>query len=251
MPPSRLPTRLMAGLLLIGAVLAPIAARAGGQAMTVMPVTLQFAPGQRSGVLTLTNQGAQPAAFQIRAYAWDQAEGIDRLTPSTALVVSPPLGSIAPGVPQTVRLVLKETPRDREASYRILVDQIPPPAEPGVVGFALRFSLPIFVPPPIRIAPQIRWSIVMDQTEDAMAYLVAENTGGQHAKILEAVLITPDGATQHIDAVGQSPYVLAQSIRRWPIPDPGQVANAHGGIQLKGRSDAGAIDQMVTLRAPP
>jgi P pilus assembly chaperone PapD len=112
---------------------------AGAQSLSVLPVNILLQPGQRATTLTVTNQGNRETAIQVRAYAWSQPDGDDQLTTSDSVVVSPPLASIAPGATQVVRLILRLPPSsaDREATYRILVDQIPPAAEPGIVHVVL------------------------------------------------------------------------------------------------------------------
>jgi len=52
-------------------------------------VAIQLAPGQSSGVLTLTNEGDKPLHAQVRVFAWNQATGSDSLDPTDALVASP------------------------------------------------------------------------------------------------------------------------------------------------------------------
>lgn len=100
--------------------------------------------------LTVTNRSGQSVPVQIRAFAWDQAGGADHLTPTTDLMVSPPIVEIGPGVPQVIRLVLRHPAVQAEQAFRIIVDQIPPPGAPGTVRIALRLSIPVFAEPPVR-----------------------------------------------------------------------------------------------------
>lgn len=95
---------------------------AAGQSLSVLPVNLFLQPGQNATSLTVTNQASTETAIQIRVYAWNQTEGEDQLTASDAIVVSPPIISIAPQATQVVRLILRQPPRSQEATYRILVD---------------------------------------------------------------------------------------------------------------------------------
>ena len=70
---------------------------ARAQALSVLPVNIFFLPGQKASSLTVTNMGTSETAIQIRAYAWSQKDGDDQLTDTDAVVLSPPLASIAPG----------------------------------------------------------------------------------------------------------------------------------------------------------
>ena len=144
------------------------------QGFAVEPVTVEMQPGQRTAVLTLRNDTPEDVAFQVRPFAWDQAAGSDQLTPTEAVVVSPPLGRLPAGGSQVVRLVLRQPSQGREATYRIWLDQIPPPTHSGSVAFALRLSIPVFVEPPGRLQPRLRWSL---ETRGSELSLVAVNEG--------------------------------------------------------------------------
>ena len=143
-------SRLMAAANALAAALVFVltGSAAGAQSLSVLPVNIFFPAGQKAATLTVTNQGKSETAVQIRAYGWNQQDGNDQqLTSTDAVLMSPPLATIAPGASQVVRLILRQAPQDREAAYRILVDQIPPPAEPGIVHIVLRLSIRIFAVP--------------------------------------------------------------------------------------------------------
>jgi fimbrial chaperone protein len=223
--------------------LAGSAARA--QSLSVLPVNIGLTPGQKATTLTVTNQGNSETAIQIRAYAWNQRSGEDQLTTSNAVVVSPPLASIAPGATQVVRLILRQSPQGREATYRILVDQIPPPAEPGIVHVVLRMSIPIFALPTARAVPHVQFHIERDA---GSAYLVALNDGGRHEAIRNVVLWTGDGRKLSTES-DASPYILAGATRRWPIAAQGSLPLPSETLQLKAHADAGAVEQQIHVVA--
>jgi len=222
---------------------------AEAQALSVLPVNIFLAPGQKAATLTVTNQGNSDTAIQIRGYAWSQKDGDDQLTASDALVVSPPLASIAPGATQVVRLILRLPPLsgDREATYRILVDQIPPPAEPGIVHIVLRLSIPIFALSTTRAVSNVRYHIELNAGQ---MYLMGNNDGLRHEAIRDIVLSTSDGRKMKTGP-GASPYILSGATRRWliagqdPLPRPGET------LRLTAHSDAGAIDEQVSVVAAP
>ena len=214
------------------------AARA--QPLTVLPVTIKMSPGQKAAALTVISAG--PTSFQVRAYAWRQSEHGDvQLADTDALLASPPLGTIAAGGSQVIRLVLRRLPTDREATYRILVDQIPPPAAPGVVQVALRLSIPIFALPQTRVAPHVTWHI---ENAGGQSFLVGVNDGTSHLKVHDLALHATGGATLPVETKNVSPYLLAGTTRRWRVL--GRPA-AGGAWRLTGTSDDGRIDQQVHL----
>ncbi len=212
-----------------------------GQALSVLPVNIFLLPGQKATSLTVTNQGNRETAIQIRAYAWSQKDNADQLTDSGDVVVSPPLVKIAPGVNQVVRLVLRQLPEGRETTYRILIDQIPPPAEPGVVHMVLRLSIPIFAKPMTRAFPDVQFHLERDAGQ---LYLVALNAGLVHETIRDIVLSTNDGRKLKPDS-SSSPYVLSGATRRWHIAAQDSLPLTSETLQLTAHADAGAIDQQV------
>src|SRR5664279_3233929 len=153
--------RLMAVVRMLTAILVICltGAAARAQMLSVWPVNIFLSPGQRAATLSVTNSGSSVTGIQVRAYAWNQKDGDDQITATRMMIVSPPLASIPPGATQVVRLVLRQLPQDRESTYRILVDQIPPPAEAGVVHMVLRLSIPIFAQPKIRVAAQVQFHV--------------------------------------------------------------------------------------------
>ena len=209
--------------------------------MSVLPVNIFFAPGQRATSLTVTNQGKSETAIQIRVYAWDQKEGEDRLTASGKVVASPPLATMAPGATQVVRLVLRQFPQEREATYRILLDQIPPPAEPGVVHIVLRMSIPIFVQPAIRSFADVQFHL---ERSDGQIYLVGYNAGNLHESIRDIMLSTSDGRKLKEDS-NTSPYILSGATRRWHIAAPDSLPLSVETLQLTAHANARAIEEQV------
>jgi fimbrial chaperone protein len=220
---------------------------ATAQSLTVLPVTIQMASGQMAASLTVINLGDSETAVQIRAFAWSQLDGTDQLESSDEVLASPPLGTIPPGTTQVVRLVLRKPPQGREATYRIVLDQIPPPAEPGTVRIALRLSIPIFAEPKTRAVSHLLFHVERDAGQ---AYLVALNDGGRHETIRDIALTTGEGAVLKTDDK-TSPYVLAGATRRWRIVAADRLPAPGGTLRLTARADAGTVDQPVPVGAGP
>jgi fimbrial chaperone protein len=222
---------------------------AKAQGLTVYPVTIEMLPGEMATTITMTNMGNQIASFQIRPFAWSEGEtGSEQLVPTDAFVASPPLGTMAPGSSQIVRLVFRQPALGREASYRILLDEIPPPAAPGTVNIALRLSIPIFVDPPTRIFPHLRWSV---ENVGGQSFLVAVNDGTRHQAVRDIRLTTAFGAALKVEANGV-PYILAGATRRWHITTPGALPAPGSVMHLSAHTGfVGTIDQMVPVSGSP
>ncbi len=213
------------------------------QSLSVLPVNIHLAPGEKATSLTVTNQGTARTAIQVRAYAWSQENGEDKLTNTDDVIASPPIVSIAPNASQVIRLVLRQSPQGREATYRILLDQIPPPAEAGVVHVVLRLSIPIFAQPTIATVPKVQYHL---ESDGGQIYLVGTNNGLGHEAVREFDLTTSDGRKLK-PTPGSSPYILAGATRRWTITAQGPLPMPSETLQLTGHSDAGAIEEQVRV----
>ncbi len=214
---------------------------ARGQALTVMPVHVQMSPGQKAATLSVTNAGITATSIQIRAYAWTQPDGNDQLTPTDSIVASPPIATIAPGATQTIRLVLRRASEEREDTYRILLDQIPPPAEQGTIHVVLRISIPIFAQPKTRPISHLEFHLERDAQQ---LFLVTSNNGVVHEALHGLELKTNDG--QKLDtSFSGSQYVLAGAKRRWQIRPKNSPPSAGDGIRLTADSIGGIIQQQV------
>ena len=220
---------------------------ATAQSLAVLPVNILFSPGQKASSLTITNMGTSETAIQIRAFAWAQKDDEDQLTDSVAVVLSPPLATIAPGASQVVRLILRQLPQGREATYRILIDQIPPPAEPGIVHMVLRMSIPIFAEPSTRAVPHVQFHLAVDSGK---LVLVGINDGLSHEVIRDVVLTTSDGRKLKGES-NDSSYILAGVTRRWAIAAEGPLPLPGETLQLTAHTDAGVIQQQVGFVTAP
>jgi fimbrial chaperone protein len=191
--------------------------------------------------LTVTNEGKSETAIQIRAFEWNQKGNDDQLTPTNVVVLSPPIARLGAGATQVVRIILRQSAENREATYRILVDQIPPPAEPGVVHMVLRMSIPIFVQPTIRSFPDVQFHL---ERSAGQIYLVGVNAGNLHESIRDILLKTSDGRTLKEDS-NSSPYILAGATRRWHIAAQDSLPLSSETMQLTAHANAGAIEEQV------
>jgi fimbrial chaperone protein len=225
-------------------VLTAATARAQTAGLTIYPVTIQLGPGDKAAILTIQNHTDTDTTFQVRAFSWAQQDGSEQLLPTDLLLASPPLGTIAAGKSQVVRLVLRQSAQTREATFRILFDQILAPPKAGTVNFALRLSIPVFAEPPTHVSPHLQWSV-------EHSTLVAVNDGGSHETVRDIAISAPGGRPLKIEE-NVSPYVLAGATRRWQILTPDFAPSSSAPLRLKAAADTGAIDQAVTVRnAPP
>ena len=231
---------------LLGAVMAAASAAAGAagaQTLTILPVTVSLPARQQAGTITLLNGGQADMSIQVRAFAWTQSiDGADQLDPTDLLAVSPPLATIPAGRKQIVRLVLRQPAKASEATYRILVDQIPGPAQVNEVRVTVRSSLPVFAEPQGTAAPKLGFRAEMI---DGALYVVAVNEGARHEKMRSLALRTADGAG-FTPMAGTSPYLLPGATRRWPVT--GAAVRSGDTLRLVATTEkSGAIERTITV----
>jgi fimbrial chaperone protein len=243
-PPYRLraATRWIAAIFLLSA-----AATAFGQALSVAPVNISLEPNQKSAILSLTNRSESDMSIQIRVFAWNQTDNLDQLTETNAVIVSPPLATIAPGSNQVIRLLLRHPAIGREDTYRILADQIPSAGKAGTVQIVLRLSIPVFAEPEGKTAPHLQFHL---ESDGQKVFLVGVNDGTRHDALRETELTTSDGRKLKTDP-GVLPYILAGVTRRWPIVAEGVPLKTGEALRLKAKRDSGSIDQEVRYAPAP
>jgi fimbrial chaperone protein len=217
------------------------------QSLSVLPVNVFLSPGQRASTLSITNSGDNPTSIQVRAFDWSQKNDEDQLTNSKVIVVSPPLVTIPSKGTQLVRLVLRQPPAGGEATYRILLDQIPGPNEPGVVQMVLRISIPVFAAPGMKAAPQNEFHLERDQEK---LFLVGTNTGKSHDTVRDILLTANDGRKFGLK-LKVSPYLLSGATRRWELDPQGNVPQPGDTLKLTAHGIFGAIEEQVGVRATP
>ncbi len=235
------------GLRILAAALAARAfapAPAAAQGLQVAPVNLELAAGETITTVTVSNHSDQPTGIQVRSFDWRQEGGQDVLSPTQLLEVSPPIFEVPPGGSQLVRLVLRSTPDTREASYRLLFDQLPTANGRGVT-LALRFSVPLFAEPQGAVSADLAMHL---ERQGAGGVLVARNDGGRHDRLL-APALTVGGARIGLES-NTNYYVLAGSERRWPLAGRQVALRPGSSVMLTANSLAGRVNTPVPVLGP-
>jgi fimbrial chaperone protein len=204
--------------------LSPMPALAGN--FSISPIRLDLSASAQTAALTVRNNDGE-VLVQAQVLLWEQHAGEDRLTPTRDLLVSPAVFTVPKDGSQLVRVALRGAPSDpaRELSYRLILQEVPQPANPDFSGMqvALRLSIPIFVANAEATGPALAWSAA---TSGDGLIITAQNAGDVHARIL-GFSIAPaldDGA-----ALSQpvATYILPGQTQSWTLrPATGSQGSA-------------------------
>ena len=235
------PVLVLVLVLVLVAVAAPLVATAA--AIEVAPVSHDLAPGQTILSMTISNRADTETTLQVRGFAWTQDNGRDHLLPADDLLVAPAIFSVAPGRSQVLRVRVPRVAAGREASYRLLIDELPALADSGQVRMALRLSVPVFAHGVAPVAARLgaRLDIVRRT-------VTLVNQGGSRARVHALDLVTTGGeriAAKSVDG----PYLLSGAQREWSFAAGERAASAGGGVSVVALTDAGRVE--VPLVASP
>ena len=228
------------GALALGSLLAASGGQAGATGLQVAPTMLTLSAARSADGLWLSNTGTEPLHAQVRVYAWGQEGGEDRLTPSRALIASPPMVQLEAGTRQLVRVIRAGAPPSTsEEAFRVIVDELPldaaasatangePAADATALKFVLRYSVPIFVEPATPGSPDLNATL----TGGGQPMLEVRNAGTRHAQLAN-LAIDAQGQREEL-APGLLGYVLAGQTMRWPLKiSPIELARG-GNLQAK------------------
>jgi fimbrial chaperone protein len=221
-----MPTRVVSGLC-AGALAFAGPCLAGS--LQIGPISVTMIGKERTATVTVRDMDSSPSNIQIRAMDWSQPDGNDVYTPSTTLVVSPPMDTLNPGQAQTVRLVIEGVgDPTTERAFRLVLDEIPNRAAPGGAGVqtAIRAMVPVFLSPSLGARPKLRWTAARSP---AGLMLTAFNDGDVHERVL-GLKAAADGQPIVVQP-GASGYVLGHSKRTWTLtgaPATSQTITASG-----------------------
>ena len=152
------------------------------------PVRINLSAAAKVAVLTVRNTGDEESVMQVTLNKWTLDGQNYAYNQSQELIVTPATFRLAPGGQQIVRIGLRSSPPvDQEASYRLMVEEVPPPPSNDVTQTRLvvRHDLPVFIAPTLAAKPAIDISI--ECAADG-ARLLLKNTGNVHAQLHNIVL---------------------------------------------------------------
>lgn len=229
----------MVPLLLVGSWVTTGAAALAQGGLAIGPTRVTLDADRRSQALTVTNEREEPVLMQAQALLWEAVEGEMVKTPSTDLIISPPMFEIEPGGEQTIRVGIRDTiPVDGERAYRLLIAETPPDVTMGTgIRFAFQFDLPVFVIPKGGVDAELTWKLELG--EDEQWQLAAANSGNGHVQVRSVRI--DDGFGGSV-VVYHPVYLLPGAEYRWEVDLDGLADLPKGGrLTLGIETDLGPL----------
>ena len=218
---------------------------AAASSFSVAPIRVELDKSHRTGVLTLHNEGDTAVVVQVTAVSWRQENGEEHFEEAHEVLVTPPVFEVASKGEQIVRIALKrDADPTTELAYRVFFEEVPQARTPTFNGLnvALRIGLPIFITPPVAVAPEVSWEA--EWQADGSVTLSATNRGREHLQVTGFDLeFGTGGALAH---VAGSKYVLPGSRMSWTVSPPAGTDRSTA-LHLTGVGDHGTIDAPVAL----
>ncbi len=225
-------------VLLAGAVL-PL--RAGNFA--VNPVRVELSLRQLHSTLKIANGGDEKVTVQVHAVSWGKGGNDESLEDTNDVIVNPPIFTIAPHQTQLIRLGLREFKASAaEQTYRLIVEEVPPPLKPDFNGLRtlLRISIPVFVAPPQPAHPLLLWQV---RSEPDGPILSVQNRGTGHIQLKQISVSRAPGGQPIFTGV-RAVYVLPGGQAEWHING---VETGSGELLIRAATDHGPVSESLRL----
>lgn len=224
-----------------------LAGMAGASQLRVEPILLELNAPAAAAVLTVRNDENAAVVVQTRVFRWSQSDGQESLDPTTDVVASPPIVTLAPHTDYTVRIVrtLKQPVRGEE-SYRLFIDQLPAGQRAGErsVAIMVRQSIPVFFRAAQIGKASVSWSLAYGRDE---VVITANNLGDEHLRIADLRLRS--GAGTNIGfGHGLVGYVLGRSLMSFKVRRPPPEFGVGGPLQLTAATNYGPTNATVALQ---
>jgi fimbrial chaperone protein len=223
------------------------AGTASAALLQIEPILLEMNAPATAGSLTIRNDEDSAVSVQTRVFRWVHSNGYETLDPTTDVVASPPIVTLAPGADYTIRILRTATTVVQgEESYRLWVDQLPPSPRlvQSGVNILIRQSIPVFFQASQITRPNVSWALHL---QAGRLLITAANSGDERLRIASLKLRDQAGTTASFGN-GLVGYVLGRSSMTFIIADPPRGFGASGEVSVAATSDNGPIHAMVPLQ---
>jgi len=250
-PASRTRLRPLAAVSFIVA-MAAFAPAADAASFSVNPTQLVLSSKTASALLTLRNDSDETLRFQLSVFAWDQrTDGQLKLDQTNDIVFFPPLLTLAPRESRNIRVAAVTPLGIAEKTYRIFVDELPPPTapeNPTVVRVLTKMGVPIFLQPGKPHAEAALSDLAM---KDGLFTFNIRNTGNVHFMTRAVRVRATDraGATVFDEQI-DGWYILAGGLRAYELKVPASQCAAVAALSVEVQIDSSALKERFETTGP-
>lgn len=194
-------------LLLLLLLWVPYLTHAGS--FSVTPLRVDLSKSETTRIINLQNLEDKPVTVQLQVMAWSHKDGVDKLTPTRDVIVTPQVFLLKANSLQIIRAgLLRKPDSDEELSYRLVIEEIPapPPADFKGAQLALKITLPVFVRPEKPPSPKLEFQTSIET--DGKLKVSVVNRGQAHAQIQKMTVFAKDKSEKSLASHEKSLYVL-------------------------------------------
>jgi fimbrial chaperone protein len=231
--PSAPHSARFARTVLIGLALGISGMPAAASSIFIDPIRVELSQDRKIGAIRVVNQDGAPVSIRVSALKWEQKDGQDVHADTSDVIASPPIFTIPPNGTQLLRVGLRGGTASAFKAYRLIVEEIPAPAEESDgVRVTLRLNLPVYAAPVKGRGEPLRWALAQD------------NAGMRPVQVRTIRAVTATGKPVVLSsAMG---VVLPGSMRRWVVDAPIRP-NKDATLRAIAGTDAG--EQPFTIPA--
>ncbi|NBD07935.1 molecular chaperone [Corallococcus sp. Z5C101001] len=219
--------------------------------LEVNPVRVELGTGARGVVVTVKNQSTEPTRFQASAHTWVQdEEGRMTLAPTQEVFFFPAMLSLEPGESRLIRVGVSSAPQDKERSFRLVVEELPP-LEPAVSAMGLRIltrvSIPVFVAPKRK---EILGRVEKIELRESKFRFQVANAGTVNFFIRQTRVRGLDAQGKRLVEREQPGwYVLAGDKQVFTLDVPADMCGQVRSVEVEAETDRGVIHQSAPVTA--
>lgn len=196
-------------------------------------------PASPTEIVTVKNRGENDSLLQLGVMAWRQADNDDKLEPTRDILANPTIFLVKGGDQQIARLGLRVSPTAVEASYRLVLQEVPRQRQEFGLSTVLRVLIPVFIPPTNAVVG-MEWQVRPGRNG---MQVVARNTGTVHVQI--KTLKVSRSAAETAEKTFNM-YVLPGAVRVLELPAAKPFAPG-AAVQLQVDSDQGLLSANVRV----
>jgi len=235
--------RIWSLLTLTAAVILTGSSAAWAGSFTIQPTRVELSPRRPNLSVQITNMAEEPVTVQAHLVAWT-ADGEEEVQVDTdALILNPPIFTLAPHKTQFMRVGLRKPQFGQtEVTYRLILEELPPAVGTfSGIRTLLRLSVPIFVAGS-GVEPRTEWSAIR---QNGKITLRASNRGTAHLQVRQLRLRTGTAA-EPAAVQSVSSYLLPTGWKEWTFEE-GTLSGADV-LTLDALTDGKEIHETLKLQ---